>query len=306
MELRQLRYLLAIAEEGHMGRAADRVHITQPGLSQQLKKLEEELGVRLLERHTRGVRLSVAGAALLPYARNALRLIQDAKAAVADLTQLPQGSVKIGTLQAINVGLLPQIVGTMVSAHPKITVHVQELAAVDIELGVVEGRLDLGIAFLPVAQSPERLETEHLFEEELVLVVRAGNPLADNPTFCFGRLPEIGLSLLPSRYQVRRLLDASLRAHDLSPQVVVEMDTIHSLLAVVRASDLGTILPAMAITKDATDLRCVRLVDPTPTCSVGLIRRKKSFQSSAARAVAEQLRELTAAYTYPGKTKAAG
>ena len=296
MELRQLRYLLAIAEEGHMGRAAERVHITQPGLSQQLRKLETELGVSLIERHSKGVRLSIAGTALLPFFRNALRQLHDARAALNELSQSPQGAVSVGSLQAISVGLLPRAVARLVDSHPGVRLREQDMAASEIELGVDQGRLDLGISFLPVSRSHERFETEHLFEEELVLLLNRRHPLAGGATFRLRDLEQVRLALLPVRFQIRRILDEAISTHGLAPDVAVEMDTSRGLLAVVAETELGTILPAMAAPPSSRDLKRIPLVDPVPTCSVGLIWRQSGFRSSAARALASELRALSADY----------
>ncbi len=296
MELRQLRYLLAVAEEGHMGRAADAVHISQPGLSQQLRKLEDELGVSLLERHSRGVRLSIAGAALLPFFRNALRQVQDAKAALADLNQRIQGSINVGSLQAINVGLLPLAIARLVTAHPALHVHAQELPALDIEVGVQNGELDLGIGFLPIARHSDDFETEPLFDERLVLVVSSRHPLAAETRLPMAELRDLPLALLPERFQIRRILDEVTAAQALPLRITVELDTVHSLLAVASASGLGTVLPAMAVANASKDVRSITLVDPAPSCSVGLIWRRGSFHNSASRALANELRSLIKDY----------
>jgi len=296
VELRQLRYLLAVAEEGHMGRAAERVHITQPGLSQQLRKLETELGVSLIERHSKGVRLSVAGAALLPFFRNALRQLHDARDALSDLSQSPQGVVDLGSLQAIDVGLLPRAVAHLVDSYAEVQVRVQELAAAEIELGIDQGHLDLGISFLPVSRNPARFETEHLFEEELVLVLNRRHPLATKREFALKDLEQVPLALLPARFQIRRIFDQAMSTHGLTPRVAVEMDATRSLLAVVGDAALGTVLPAMAAPRQSRELKRIALKDPVPTCSVGLIWRRSGFRSSAARALAAELRALSADY----------
>lgn len=292
MELRQLRYLLAVAEHGHMGRAAERVHISQPGLSQQLRKLEDELGVTLLERHPKGMRLSIAGRALLPFFRNALRQVQDAKAALADLNQRIQGSIRVGSLQAINLGLLPLAIARLVTAHPQVQIHAQELAACEIETGVRDGSLDLGISFLPVTRNDESFDKEPLFDEQLVLVVASRHPLAGKSHLPIRQLRNLSLALPPERFQIRRMLDEVTSAQYLELHVAVELDTVHSLLALVATSELATVLPAMAVARASTELRSIALVDPIPSCSVGLIWRNGSFHNSASRALAHELRTL--------------
>lgn len=297
MELRQLRYLLAVAEEGHMGRAAERVHITQPGLSQQLRKLEAELGVSLIERHSRGVRLSVAGAALLPFFRNALRQLHDARDALSDLSQSPRGVVDLGSLQAIDVGLLPRAIARLVDNYAEVRVRVQELAAAEIELGIEQGHLDLGISFLPCTRNPERFETEHLIEQALVLILNRRHPLAEGRQLSLQDLQQVGLALLPPRFHIRSIFDQAMITHGLTPRVAVEMDATRSLLAVVSDATLGTILPAMAAPRQSRELKVIPLAEPLPTCSVGLIWRRSGFRSSAARALASELRALSAEYT---------
>lgn len=299
MELRQLRYLLALAETGHVGKAAELVHITQPGLSQQIRKLEDELGIRLIERSRSGIELSPAGHVLLPFARAVLRQIQDARAALTDLDRTIRGPVVIGTLQAINIGLLPKAIARLVDANNDVQVQAVELAAIEIESGLQEGRLDLGVGFLPVTQNPDGFSTEHLFQEHLVLVVRRQHVLANCEYLPIARLPELPLALLPARFQVRRILDEAARVAGIGPRVVVQMDNVHSLLELVRASDLGTILPAMAAPESSRTLCCIPLRDPVPSCAVGLVWRRHGFRSLASRALAAELRTLSSRYCSP-------
>lgn len=293
MELRQLRYFAALAEEQHVGRAAARVHITQPGLSQQIRKLEAELRVPLIERHSKGIRLTPAGETLLPFARAALCQVQDATVALQELIQLEQGVVTVGTLQTVNAALLPKAVARLTCSHPGIHVSVHELSAREIELGVEQGRLDLGIGFVSPIHRTEVLEAAPLFEEDLVLIVPRQHSLARRRRLPLRQLAGVSLVLLSQRFRTREILDEAVRTAKLGLRIAAETDTVHSLLSIVREADLGTVLPRMAVPLEERDLRCIRLSDPMPSRSVGLIWRRGGFRSHASRALEHALRSVT-------------
>lgn len=290
MELRQLRYLLAIATESNFTRAAEKLFVTQSALSQQIQKLEEEIGEPLIDRHHRQSRLTPAGAILADHARQIIREIESAQTAIRELNGLQRGLLRVGTVQTINAYLMPRVVAAFTRAYPQVTLQIEELAASAIENGLQSGDLELGIGFIPTTLVD--LASSPLFTEELVLIVANTHPSAAFAELPLNAVENISLALLPESFCTRRLWDTAALSVGIQPIVRVEMNTIHSLLATVSQSSLGTILPHLAIAStDDASLRVIRLYDPTQTRTVGLLRVPNCYQSAAARAFEAILRE---------------
>src|SRR5215470_11462141 len=176
IELRHLRYFLAVAEEAHFTRAAAKLHVTQPTLSHQIRELEGQLNLPLFDRVGRRVKLTAAGEMLLPHARRVMRELMEAQTALDELHGLNRGWLRVGIMQTVNACVIPEIVARFSEAHPGIHVTCEEMAVADIESDLESGRLDLGISFLPTAR--KNPTGQQLFAEELVAVVAAHHALA--------------------------------------------------------------------------------------------------------------------------------
>jgi LysR family cyn operon transcriptional activator len=298
MELRHLRYFLAAAEEAHFTRAAERLHVSQPTLSQQIRQLERELGSPLFDRIGRRVRLTSAGAVLREHARRALGEIDAAALAIAELNGLKRGRVTVGAVQTANAYLIPPVLGRFTSAHPGITVRVEELSAGEVEAGVASGRLDLGISFTP--PSPGEVEAEPLFEEELILIVAEGHRLAGNRRLPMRELEGEPMVLLPPEFCTRRLVEDALAAARVRPTVVVEMNSIEGILAALRGGRGATVLPALALHGGQPGLVGVGLSEPTPRRGVGLLWRRGGYRPRAALAFAAAVADVVATPATPG------
>ncbi|MCS7082586.1 MAG: LysR substrate-binding domain-containing protein [Bacteroidetes bacterium] len=295
MELRQLRYLLAVAEEGSITRAAERVYVTQPALSQQLQLLERELGVALLDRSGRRVRLTPAGELLVRGARRALRELEEARSAIRELVGLERGELAVGAVQTVNAYLIPSALARFWTRHPKVRLRVRELSADEIERAVIDGQLDLGLSFVPPHLAG--LEVEPLFVEELVLFVRPGHPLAGRAQVRLCELDGVPLALLPPSFCTRRLWDRCAAEADLKPVVAAELNTIDGLLRLAHRVDLATALPQLARHNPlAEGLRTVRLVDPTPRRTVGGLFRKGRYVCAISASFWRMLREEVQAW----------
>jgi LysR family cyn operon transcriptional activator len=209
MELRHLRYLLAIADEGHFTRAAQRLHVSQPALSQQIRQLEDGLGATLLDRAGRRVRLTAAGEIVVHHARRMLNEMNEAQVALQELAGLQRGALAIGTVQTVNAYLMPQVVAQFANAYPAIHVRIEELSADAIEQGLQQGTLQLGIGFVPSATAD--IEAEPLFDEELVLIVPQEHPFAERAVVDTREVNGLPLVLLSSAFCTRRLWDSCAR-----------------------------------------------------------------------------------------------
>jgi DNA-binding transcriptional LysR family regulator len=247
VELRHLRYFLAVAEEGHVTRAAERIGIQQPPLSQQIRALEEELGVQLFRRRPRGVELTEAGRAFLSGTLGVLRQIEDAVATARRTARGEQGQISIGfTSSAPFHPFVPQLIGAFRQARPLVSVAMEEGGTVDLIEALRSERIDAALVRTRVADM-EGLAVTSLLEEPMVVALPAGHPSTQRKR-ANGKPAPVGLAELSSDafvvYRRRTgpgLYDAVIaacRAAGFSPQIGQEAPRIGSTLAFV-ASGLG-------------------------------------------------------------------
>jgi len=289
IELRHLRYFLAVAEAMHFTRAAAKLHVTQPTLSQQIRQLEGQLNLTLFDRIGRRVQLTAAGELLLPHARRVVRELEEAQAALGELHNLKRGQLKVGMMQTVNACVIPEIVARFSASHPGIRVSCSEMAVEDIEAGLEAGKLDLGISFLPPCRSA--LQGELLFTEELVVVAPADHVLARRRSLTFRELAPFPLVLLGQKYCTRQLIDRAFAQASARPEVRVEMNSVDSILATVHHSGLPSVLPSLALCQRDEGLVAVPLTDPKPNRSVGLLWLRGAQRRAAAQAFAKAAAE---------------
>jgi DNA-binding transcriptional LysR family regulator len=243
MELRHLRYFVVVAEEGHFTRAAERLGMQQPPLSQQIRALEQELGFDLFRRHPKGANLTAGGAAFLGEARAILGNVQQAALRAGRVANGSAGTIAIGfTSSAAAHPLIPQIVRAYRAAWPDVNLDFREGNAAELTDAIADGELHLGFLRLPVS-GPPGLVFQQLAEEEMLLVLPTGHRLLQGePT---GGMPEIWLrSLRDERFiLVRRrgapgmysnLLEACKKA-GFTPKIAVEVDRMLTNISLVAA-----------------------------------------------------------------------
>lgn len=290
MELRQLQYFLAVAGEGHFTKAAEKLFISQSALSQQIKSLEEELETQLLDRGWRAVRLTPAGEILARHARRVLVELEEAQVALDELASVHRGDLRVGVVQTVNAYLMPGVIAAFTGDYPGVDLHIEERAAGEIERGVLEGTLQLGISFVPAAL--EGVEEETLFREALVLIVSQEHAFAGRASLAVSDLDKYPLLSLPRAFCTRRLWDRCAQEAGIEPRVQVEMNTIGGLLAAVRKLGGATVLPALALAGNrAEGLVSVRLRNPTPERTVGVVLRANGYRCPATRAFVRTLQE---------------
>lgn len=290
MELRHLRYFLAIADGGTMARAAERVHVTQSTLSHQLAQLEREVGTVLFERAGRSLRLSDAGSVWLGYARGILAQVDEARAAVARTRKLETGEVRIGVIHSFVTKLMPDIAAGFVKRHPGVRLQVHEMPGLEIESQVEAGALDLGFAFHP----PSRVGVtgERLFDDTLALAVHARHALASQRSIRLSQLAGVPLGMLTQRFATRRLLDTHFQRAGVTPRIVIEIDSVDALERIAELGVGATFLPRRTTRprRGAARLRLIDVTDPRLVRAAGLVWRRTAYRSAAASALGEYLR----------------
>jgi LysR family cyn operon transcriptional activator len=286
METRHLRYFLAVAATQHMTRAAEQVHVTQSTLSHQIRQLEEMLGTVLFDRVGRGIRLTQAGEVFRGFAQRALKEIEDGAMALSELDNLVRGHLRIGVIHTFNSTLIPPVMSGFVTAFPNVHVTVEELTALKIEQSIMEGEIDLGIAFAPCTH--EEIDSEVLFDEELVLIAHKNTIAHTRTTMQAKGLADLKLALLTKHFMTRRLIDESFGQH-VGGNVILETNSIHALLNTVRTGALSTILSDRAIGND-NELTKTRITRPTVVRTAALLWHKERYRTAAAREFARMLK----------------
>jgi len=285
IELRHLRYFLAVAETAHFTRAAEAIYVSQPTLSQQIKQLEEDLGTTLFDRIGKRVMLTEAGEILQVHAQRIFTELEQAQQAIQELEGLQGGELAVGVVQTVNAYMIPDLVARFTATYPKISLRIQELSADEIESRIEQGKLHLGISFIPPT-SPF-LEVELLFDEKLVLILPTSHRLATQKLVRFDELKDEALILLPPGFYTRRLVDEGLKTAGACAKLLVEMNTIGGVLATVQATGAATVLPALALRlKEAEGLCAVELAAPALRRNVGLLWRREGYRRAAARTFA--------------------
>lgn len=293
MELRQLRYFLAIVEEANFTRASEKVFVSQSALSQQIQLLEQELGTVLLDRSKRGVRLTAAGEILCHHAQRIFLELERAQTAMQELEGLQRGKLRIGVVQTVNAYLMPTLVTAFIARYPEIKLSIEELSSDEIERGLEQGHLQVGVGFAPPANL--MIESEPLFEEQLVLVVRDDHALANQRLISVKALDHLPMIMLSNTFCTRRLWEESARLADAEPRVVMEMNTVRNILSVVAKTGLATVLPKLSLLENQIpNVVSVDLHNPTPSRQVGMLWHRENYLCSATRAFIDMTRSVAA------------
>ena len=244
MEMHQLRYVVAVARSGNFSRAADQCHVSQPSLSQQIQKLEEELGERLFDRTKREARLTSHGESFLPRAVRILEEVDAARREATDSRQLLRGTVSIGVLPTIAPFLLPKILAEFTKTFPGVEVVVQEDTTAQLLKLVLSCEIDFALASQPISNS--RLEVRELFSEELVLSLPPGHPLTRKRTIPASDLENQPFILMKEGHCLGDQVLRFCEQRDLRPTITFRSAQLETVQALISAGLGLSLIPAMA------------------------------------------------------------
>lgn len=292
--IRHLRYFLVVAESANFTRAAERLGVTQPAISQQVRDLERALGTPLFRRGSRHVQLTTAGRAFTRHATVLLRKLQDAVDELAQVEGAISGHLELGVVPALHVAWVPRVIRRMTGAFPGVTVAVHECASKGVETEVEAGRWDLGLAI--GAHPSPALRFERLLAQDVALIVPTGHPLGERMAVSPRDLAALPLVLLPPTFDLRTAIDDLFRRTKVRPNVVCEINTIDSTLATVLAAGLATILPPVVLEgRGPLSLSTVPVTGRAGRIEFGLFTMRDAEPTPPAREFVRLLREELAA-----------
>jgi DNA-binding transcriptional LysR family regulator len=289
MELRQLEYLVAVAEEANFTRAAERIHVAQPAVSAQIQRLERELGQTLVDRSRRAVRLTAAGEAVLPYARAALAAVRTMHVAADELTQLVRGTVTIGTVTSHNVDI-PRLLADFHAEHPNVEITLGTDTSDNLIENVRTGGLDVVIASVGPDEVPDGLDVEVVTDEAIQAAVCRTDPLAKRKKIRLADLRDRTLIALPAGAGIRHQFDRACAQAGVSPRIAFEASTPLAL-ADLAGRGLGVAIVPASVPRGRADLHALTFV-PEFRGRLVLAWRSAGPISPAARVLIDRARRL--------------
>ncbi|MFD2640478.1 LysR family transcriptional regulator [Pseudomonas japonica] len=290
MDFRQLRYFVAVYEEGHVGRAAERLSLSQPALSQQIRQLEHSLDVSLFERGNKRLLPTLAAHTLYNHALPLLDGMQRARDALRNFKGQALRTLAIGVLQTVRPSLVPQLLDRVRKAQPHLVVQIYELSGLEIERRLLNGSLDIGISYLPPRQPG--LHGLLLYEDELQVVIPRTHPLREFKKVSLKQAAELPMILLGEEFQVRQIWQGQLANLGRRPQVQAEMNNMGGILDSLPHTSLATVLPGRAqeASEDA-ELLWKPLSEPRVPLKVGLVFRDAQRQQASVELLRTLLEE---------------
>jgi DNA-binding transcriptional LysR family regulator len=295
MDLRQLRYLVALADENHFTRAAAREHIAQPALSQQIRRLEEELGITLVERTTRHVTITDAGSVLVARGRRILAELDAANAELLALKGMESGRVRVGTMHTMGPIDVSLVLAIFHERHRGIELTVREESSEELAAMVRHDELDL--AFLSVTEQVEShdLGLHQLVLEELVVLLAPGHPLARRRRLGIADLKQEEFISFREGARLRELLFAAARDAGFQPNVKLESNESQRIRRLVSRGMGVAILPRSDALAPGAEVAVIDLTDPPLARDITLAWREGRRHPPAVAEFLELAREVFSA-----------
>ena len=285
ISLRQLRYLIAVADAGSFSAAAELTHVAQPALSRQIGSLEEEVGVRLLVRSRKGVVLTEAGVRLYGLAHSMLERLGSVQRELRASEQRPAGVVNVALSPSVASMLVPKVVRELEARYPEIVLRVEDGLSLENARSLEAALIDFGI--VPTADELVDVDYEPLIRESLLLVEKRNSSSRVAPTVTFNQVTKLKLILPPRTFHTRRVIDDVLFRTRLSLNVAYEQRSVTTIMSLVRDGLGATITTSPAVEQfwPPGTVTVRRIVKPEITRTISLARPSRRALSFAAQAV---------------------
>ncbi|VXC07473.1 DNA-binding transcriptional regulator, LysR family [Pseudomonas sp. 8Z] len=290
MDIKQLKFLVALDETRHFGQAAARCHVTQPTLSMRLRQLEDELGLELVHRGQRFEGFSAEGERILAWARSLLAAQDGLLAEAAACRGQLVGTLRLGVVPLTGFDPM-RLVSLFAERHPGLRFQLHALSSEQVLERLARNQLDLGLSYL------DRLDREHfasleLAETRMGLLYCANHWRFDSPSLRWEQLADLALGLLSTGMHFRQSIDHSFRARGLKPQVRLETDAVHQLTQAVSAGLCCSIMPLPTDGQTMIgNLRLLPIEDAHTLAPLGLILRRGGPSSPLAQACFDEARD---------------
>lgn len=298
LDLRRLEVLLRVVETGSVTAAADVLRYSPSAVSQQLRRLEDEVGVPLLERHARGMTPTEAGDLLAVHARRVFRQLAAAESDLADIAGLRRGSLALGTFPTIGGSFLPLAVRRFQQLHPAVQLNIRSA-----RLGELVGMLEEGAVSLSLLWDyawarldPESLVVTHLFDDPTVLVVAADHPLASRSHASMAELAEERWIIRADQHPVVEVLRRSALGEGYEPRIAFQANDYQEAQAMVSVGLGVALAPSTAVVNQHPGVRIIRLGSSAPSRRILVAHRPDRVRAASELAFHQVLRDIAGAY----------
>jgi LysR family hydrogen peroxide-inducible transcriptional activator len=273
VEINQLRYFLSVVEVGSFSKAALHCYISQPALSEQIQRLEDEVGKTLLHRNPKKIVPTEAGFLLVGRAKSALAQIEMAKREIKGLDQANAAKMTFGVLPTVAPYLLGHVMESFTKQCPQIEITIHEGTTPQLLKLIENGKLDLGIVSLPVSQNG--FEKEVLFSEEMLLAMPAFHPLAKKSTIHIGDLVSEKFIMLQDGHCLEKQVTAFCKKNAICPQCLIRCGQLGTIQSLVAAGSGISLIPQMAIRETPKKIIYRRLENPKPKRDIAAVTKTK-------------------------------
>ncbi|MEH7305559.1 LysR family transcriptional regulator [Neobacillus drentensis] len=280
MELRELEYFMAICEELHFTRAAEKLGISQPALSRQMRTLEDKLGVRLFDRLGKKIAITEAGEILLEQSGNIFSNINSVYEQIEELQNVKKGKLIIGAMSEELSQLASEVFLELHRKWPQVQTKI--LMSDNIEEKVFRNEIDIALTLMPVEN--EKLTNIPLYIEEYFLAVSDDHPLADRDIVELEEIRDLSLVLCPINHTCRKLIDAAFASVGFAIQPIIELTEVKSILSLVKAGIGATILPRTLLdSENDGTLKVIKIENPAICKEIAIVHHKEKYIGYAAR-----------------------
>lgn len=299
-EIRQLRYFLEVADAGNFSRAAKRLGVSQPAVSQQMRELENGLRAILFQRRGKRISLTTAGLTFQEHARAILHEVDKSLQEIGSEPGELHGTLRVGIIPYLSLALLPSLLALFSEDNPGLDLSIAEISSTDIETWLEEGKLDVGLGW--VTRHSPNLRYEHLANDQFTVVVSETHSWAKRRVVELSELHRQRLVQLPDTYVMRRMTDEICRNHRIRPRTVAEINSIEMVLRSLEPLHAVALMPKVTLRQaGALPLRAIRLAGKGLGLEIGLLRLIESSANTAVAAFSKLARSVV-----PGIIEAGG
>ncbi|MEH6995006.1 LysR family transcriptional regulator [Neobacillus drentensis] len=286
MEFRELEYFMAICEELHFTRAAEKLGISQPALSRQMRALEDRLGVRLFDRLGKKIAITEAGEVLLEQSGKIFSNIKSVYEQIEELQKVKKGKLIIGAMSEELSQLASVVFLELHHKWPKVQTKI--LMSDNIEEKVIRNEIDIALTLMPIEN--EQLRNIPLYIEEYYLAVPYDHPLADRDIVELEEIRDLSLVLCPKNHKCRKLIDIACSSMGFAIQPIIELTEVKSILSLVKAGIGATILPRTLLdSENDGTLKAIKIESPAICNEIAVVHHKEKYIGSAARSFIDLL-----------------